>query len=304
MTEQNENNWDEVINSKENIIQSAINAGISSTVPDILNKELKESGFKLPEHLVVSDRDLIVTSFERYLERPLSKTGTYTFAEIMSFNDFINKHKVEGETVIQAFEDKGEIVCCFNDHSGKNPGRKDFRAILGLMFSESWKIWTLNNKKSLSQTEFADFIEDNRLDFMAGEDETGKKNITAVELMAMVVNLQETKTYTFGSKVNRHDGTYEFVAKNTKDGNKTQIKVPNSFMLAIPIFKGGTLRKVNITCRYRNDEDKGLFFYFIIDNKDKILRDAFDKLRKQVKDGNPSDKPGLTYAGTAIEVWA
>jgi len=291
--------------SKRNIVDSAIIAGRMSTEIQILNEKVTKAGIDVPGHVILSSEPFEMHSLENFLERPLKKRGEYTFEETESFVDFVNKHKIIGETTIQSFQrnDSFRVICTFDDHSKEQPGRHEFRAILILKFSDQWINWFSKSGKPMNQIEFADFIEDNRLDFMAGQDSEGKNNITAVELMAMVVNLQETRTWKISSKVNRHDGTFEFMSKNEKTGTDLKITVPERFALVMPIFKGGGLKQINIRLRYPITDDV-IKFVYMIDNAEKTIDDAYHSIRKYIEKGKVSNIDSSSYPGTEIKVWA
>jgi uncharacterized protein YfdQ (DUF2303 family) len=287
---------------KDNIVDSALEAGKNMSKVQVLNETLRENIVDVPRHIIVTNKNVLIASLEGYYLRPTRKKGRKDFSEISSFNAYVNKHKVEGETVITADEEDSSIECVFNSHS-EFPGWGDFRSVLLLQKSDQWKAWIGSAKKMFSQIAFADFIEDNRVDFMAGETEDGTKNISALELMALVVSLQESRKSVISSSVNRHDGTYNFTATDEKDNKKTQIKVPEKATLAIPVYKGGDVFQFDIRLRYRTD-DGSVKFYYIIDQKDQIIRTAFKKMRDRVEKGNPGGKEGEKYAGTNIQVWA
>lgn len=292
----------ETTETAENIVKTAIDFAVENQKAEVLNGILKENGFELPENLVATKKEFKIRSFQEFYPNPRRATGNISFRELESFNEYVNKHKIEKETTIQAFEDDMVVKCTINDHSD-NPGWRDHTACLNLEYSNQWKIWKKFEKEAMGQIHFADFIEDNRVDFQIGyeDPESGFKNITPGALMVMVDNFKETRKKTVDSSVSRIDGSYVFIAKEEKEGGKTnEIKVPEKFVLAIPVLKGGHLVTVHVRLRYKTDVGK-VNFYYIIDQKDKLIENSFQKIRDRIENGvSDADE---CYLGTGIKVW-
>ncbi|MBS0496318.1 MAG: DUF2303 family protein [Proteobacteria bacterium] len=90
-------------------------------------------------------------------EKPLRKSGLITLDDVESFIAYINRHKVELETVIYCNADyeKSEIsfTCIFDDHSSGSDGQnwQAFKANYNPLFSEEWNRWISNDEQRLSQ---------------------------------------------------------------------------------------------------------------------------------------------------------
>ncbi len=290
------------MSDQENIVKTALEFAKENQKMEVLNSLIEHDGFKLPNNLVVTKESFNIKSFQDYFPNPRRATGKVHFRELASFNDYVNKHKIDYETTIKAYERENYVKCIFNDHSAK-PGWKDHTAVLNLEYSQEWKIWTSKEKEHIGQIEFADFIEDNRVDFQVGYEDTesGFKNITPVELMAMVDNFKETRKKTVDSSVNRVNGEYVFSAKEEKEGGKvSEFKAPEKFVLAIPVLKGGHKISVHIRLRYAPKDGK-VDFYYIIDQKDQLIENSFQAIRDRIEKGvSDSDDQ---YLGTKIPVW-
>ena len=286
---------------RENFIETAIEAGKEINDVSVLNDQIEAAGVKLPDHVLVWREygEVKFQSLEEYYKKPLEKSGLNEFEEVKSFNFFVLRHKVDEETVIYANRKDKVFNCVFDDHSAGGASRRKFQAALKLSYSDQWSSWAGKNKEYFSQSDFAEFLEDNRVDFMAMSDGESK-NLSAVELIALVEQLQSTRKCTFSSKINRNDGSMNFSFQNEEKSQSGNISIPEKMVLAIPVFEGGDIFAVEIRLRHRiNTESGGLKFFYVIDQMKRIEKKAFDKMRDRVSDGATSPE---SYPGTGIEV--
>jgi uncharacterized protein YfdQ (DUF2303 family) len=289
---------------KENFIETAIEAGKDIHNVSILNKTILDEGVDIPDHVLIWREygEVKFKSLEEYHKRPLQKSGEKVFREVKSFNSYVLKHFVDGETVISADRAEAIFNCVFDDHSKIEPGRGNFMASLVLSFSDQWESWSGKNKEYFSQSDFAEFLEDNRVDFMAMDDGENK-NLSAVELIGLVEQLQSTRKCSFSSKINRVDGSVQFAFQNGEKSEKGNISIPERMTLAIPVYDGGDIFAVEIRLRHRiNTESGGLKFFYVIDQMERIEKKAFDKMRDRVSNGSNGSTEDLVYPGTGIEV--
>jgi uncharacterized protein YfdQ (DUF2303 family) len=285
---------------EKNNIQAAIDAGTKlaavQSIPRCTDEEatpvIVEEGFRV--EIVSND-----------LKRPIRKTGKRCFVSAKSFCSYVNKHAVSDETIIIADEDKGAVTAVLNDH-GSKPAWGDFVALLNLGFSEQWETWLRRNKDGFSQAEFVDFIEDNRADLKTGKfaDAEGKEveNLGALQLTALLSNLQMTTQEKFSSKIDPTSGrmTLNYESEEAGNGN---IEIPKHLFLAIPIYKNGDLFQVTIRLRHRMQGGSARFYY-IIDQIPQLKQAAFGKICRRIEKGNIGSEPdeNLQFSGTNIEV--
>lgn len=290
--------------STENIVDSALAAGMKMADPKSVPREesREKSSFLVPPGFSLKEVD-------NHLERPTRKRGARTFISTKSFCTYVNKHKDDDQLVIIADEDKGQIKAILNDHGRETANWGDHTALLDLGFSKQWKTWSdhsSGNGKSFSQGAFADFLEDNRTDFMVGTipGESGKdvKNISALELSAVITNLQMTSQEKFSSKIDPVSGRMTMSYENEETG-KGNIEIPRQFILAIPVYRSADVFQVTIRLRHRI-RDGAATFYYIIDQEELLKEAAFDKICMRIEKGNigSESKEELQFSGVSIEV--
>jgi len=239
-------------------------------------------------------------------ERPTRKRGLKTFTSAKSFCHYVNKHKLADETVIIADEDSNQIKAIINDHGVNTPSWNDFTAILKIKFSSQFIKWvgsTHDQKGSyFGQEEFADFLEDNRSDFMCGKIEDSEdENVTALELSNIITNLQKTSQEKFTSKMDPVSGKVNFSFENEEVG-RGNVEIPRQFIVAIPVYRSGDLFKITIRLRHRISGGSAKFYY-IIDELEDIQKRAFDMVCDRIKIGMHEDNEKEDFDGTDLEVY-
>jgi len=251
-----------------------------------------------------------VEHFSTGYDRPKRKKGVRSFNDLKSFSSYVNKHKIEDETIIIADEHKADVKAVFNDN-GKEPAWGDFGAVFKIGFSKQWQTWFCNSHSQrnhlFDQSEFSDFLEDNRSDLMCGnfEDRDGNsvENISYLEMTNIIQNLNVTKEEKFASKVDPVSGTVSMMYENEESG-KGSIKIPREFWLVVPVFLSGDLWRIKIRLRHRINGGSAKFYY-IIDQVEDVKEKAFSSICDMIENGNAGseeDKKKL-FSGTGIEVY-
>lgn len=229
------------------------------------------------EHVAVLEEAL--AALERRADSPLRRTGVSTHTELASFIEHVNRYK-EKESVVWADIGCVQFVAVFNaDPAGSNQrkaGWGDHRAQYTCPRSPEWLVWSRNEDKLWSSEQFAEFIETHMDNLTDGEGAA-----SPVALMETARNLQIHTKGTFIKKVNPESGEYYMVAKEEHD-KQSSTKIPRKFCLALRVFEGGEMYRVEARIRFRITDGKPMFSYNLV-RADEILRDAFDDIRATVK---------------------
>lgn len=289
---------------KQNMIQTALDAGLKIAELKVIPEgSLEETRVLVPEGMKL---EILKTQVS-----PARKSGEKIFFADKSFCEYVNKHKDLSATIIIADENEGKVKAIFNDHGASSPGFSDFCAVLDIGFSKQFQTWlhkAFNSREyRFTQAEFADFIEDNRVDLMVGNIEReGQeiKNLSGLELSDLINNLQISAEVNLTAKRNAQDDQvhYEY---EVKDSGKCQFRLPKSIFLAIPIYKYGDVFRIELRLRSSGKSGGTPRFWYIIDQLEVLKERAFDKICKRIKNGNEGSEPdeGEQFEGTGIEVW-
>lgn len=149
------------------------------------------------------------------------------------------------------------------------------RATLALEKDERWNIWTGKNEKVFSQTEFAEFIEDNNADIFEP---------SAACMLEIARDLHAHTEVNFDSKVKPSNGQVQLRYNEVVTagvGPAGAVEVPEVFKIQIPVFFGEGLVSIQCRLRYRITGGKLTFHYKMYRQSD-ILMEAFEKTVKSI----------------------
>lgn len=169
------------------------------------------------------------------------------------------------------------------------------RAVYTMQVSKEWAAWHEADGKLLTQTEFAEFVEEHILDVINPPAEaekserlkeiiraTGGNLATQAKLMELSRGLAVHAADTVKSATNLSSGEMEvqYVTEH-KDGAGKPIKVPNMFLIAIPVFHKGPRYMLPARLRYRL-AGGGIKWFFQLVDADRAASDAFDEVVTKV----------------------
>lgn len=168
------------------------------------------------------------------------------------------------------------------------------RAHWPLALSKEWKAWTSHAGKSMSPTEFAEFLELYVPDVYWGDQHSDftKKLIEQLELrlatpsslialsrnLAVNVDVQVRQAQTLSSG----EIALTYVEQH-RDGEGQPLRVSNAFLIAIPVFFGGPTYQLLARLRYRLREGK-ITWAYDLHRTDLAFDAAFKEICERVQD--------------------
>lgn len=259
-------------------IQAAIDAGVALAKPQAVGASGRFYSVALPEggtHQLID----LEKAREVLRETPRRKQGTFAAYDAGSFITYMTKHATEHSEVWADIE-RRTITAVINAHGDvdADPGWGDHRLVLQLRHTPAWKAWTGNDRRALTQTDFAEHLEDRRLDVVEP---------TAADLTELARSFKATKKVEFAESKHLSTGqvqlTYHEVV-DAKAGNKGDIEIPETFMLGLTPFEGSA--RYEIGARLRFDISSGqLQLTYVLDRPDEVLRIAFADLLVDIDNG-------------------
>lgn len=234
---------------------------------------------------------------DKHRSRPERRSGTAKLLDLDSFIAHTNRFK-SAHSVLFAVNDmmNPSITCVLDYHEGGPAGQPQFgshRGVYEFPLSKQWKLWISkqgpNPENIMNGEQFAAFLEDNIVDVLEAPDLTnsiGAEKTDAereadkklADLMALasgqiagpnkLMELSRNLAVNVESKVRQAQSLssgeihlqYEEV-HDARDWEGKPIKVPNFFLIGIPIFDGGPLYRLAVRLRYRPVGGKVLWFY-------------------------------------------
>lgn len=216
---------------------------------------------------------------EKYLAAPLRARGTVTAHTVPTFTDYFNRFKT-AESAIFADQDKARVVGVLDYHGPGKPAFREHSVAYTAPKSKEWQTWRAADGKKMQQADFAVFIENNVIDI---------RQPTGADVLEVSRSLQATKNVTFNSAIRLADGSQQLTYSETVDGSTKQnnVKVPETFILGVPVYFGGILYEVTARLRYRIHEGK-LLMWFDLFRPEHIEQDAFAQVVEEVAKGTTS----------------
>lgn len=221
---------------------------------------------------------------EKMLPYPLRKTGNVITTDTASFIEYTKKHGSLDDCTIYADIDteqsKCNLVAVINDHGADQPKWQDYRCNFTPKLAVEWCRWLGKNRQTMSQTEFATWLEDNLADVA---------NVngfpTGAEILAMALGFEANADKKLRSKINLQNGgvQFEFVEDETKE-TRTSMKVFERFTLGLPVFDGSaSAYPLEARLKYREKSGSLTFWYELI-RPDRVFKTAVDEELKRIKE--------------------
>lgn len=264
-------------------------------VADIV--EIEYDGLKIP--VLQSAEGINMSSvkkfFDEYRSKPERRTGTAKMTTLISFIDHVNRFKDEDSALFaDANPAAPSLTAVLDYHRQPATGEPRFgkhRTHFDFPLSDEWKAWNAHDGKRMDPSSFAEFIENRLIDILVPTDLSNPESEAEKALAAFaqltggnfadpakMLELSRGLSINVDEKVkqvtNLSSGEIQvqYEASHT-DGNGQPIKVPNLFMIAIPVFDRGDVFRIAARLRYRAVAGRVEWFYDLY-RADKVFRTA------------------------------
>lgn len=208
---------------------------------------------------------------------PARKRGAVALGDVPSLLAYCADQQAQDEAYIYADPDARSITAVFNDQRDSDvPGWRDHRAVFKAEHTPEFQLWMSRNKQKFSQTEFAEFIEDNIAD-ISGDDGT--------TLLKVATTIAATTGINFSSAKRLQDGQTQLTYNETNNavaGADGSLQIPQKFSLGLRIFKNGTGYAMSARLKYRINSGAVAFFYEL-ERTERSVEDAFNGYVEEVR---------------------
>lgn len=264
----------------------AINAETAKLITALSTAGLEPKVIGSSTHILVPPNYVhkdITDLIEKAQAGPSRKKGTFRVFDVASLLAYCADQAAAEYAYVYADPDARTISAVFNDmkHPGAS-GWRDHRAVFAAVYTPEFEKWVDNDKKPMTQTEFAEFIEDNIGDLQGEE---------ATNLLTVASTIQATTGINFSSAKRLQDGQTQLVYNETINataGANGELKIPKVFSLGLRIFKNGSGYMLTARLKYRIHSGNVKFWYEL-ERPERIVEDAFAGYVAEV-----SEKSGYT----------
>ncbi|PKR54255.1 DUF2303 family protein [Thalassospira marina] len=250
--------------------------------------------------------------FDEFRDFPERREGTASMHDIDSFIDITNRFKNPEYSAVFAFNDATDtgilkLISVFDYHDPQTThmGHARFmahKAVYNFPLSDEWKAWHAKHDEFIPQADFAEFLEDHIIEVAAKPDLAQKPDLTDFE--QYLLNL----TGTLGSNPcgpstlmelsrgltirteERLETSQRLATGETaltfstehKDAAGGQLKVPDLFLINIPVWKGGPTYLIPVRLRFKK-QGPGVLWKFMLHRSDLVLGHAFRETSEKVQ---------------------
>lgn len=208
-------------------------------------------------------------STEQYHEQPNRIRESVKLTRAESFWGYVNDFKNDGSLIFANVAARTFTAVLDYHRSDTEPQWGSHIATLSLPFSAEFTAWGKNDRKPLSQQDFAEWLEDRLIDVTKPE---------GAKLLTIASALEATKTLKFKSATRLDNGDSALSFEETTSG---AVKIPATFTLGIPVFEGE--EPIEIACRLRYRIDGGLKFTYLMEDPAEIVRRRFMEVGERIE---------------------
>lgn len=216
--------------------------------------------------------------FNEHRQAPERKTGNVQVQQAASFLEYWSLYADEDS---RAFADpaSGTVLAILDYHhsSAERTARwGKHRVTLTLTKTDEWKTWKAQDGKPQSQSDFADFLEDNAPDIIEPN---------AATFVEAARDLRAKSEVNFQSAQVAKDGSINFAYQEETKGSfgKANMEIPERFTIAVPVFDGMDKVKAQARLRYRINQGK-LTMWYSLHRADYHEREAFQLVVDQIQE--------------------
>lgn len=212
----------------------------------------------------------ITDEVEKAQNIPNRKRGTVQLKDIASLLAYSNDQNAARMGYIYADPDTRTVTAVFNDHRDiGDAGWRDHKASYKAEYTPEFQKWLGKNGASMTQTEFAEFVEDNFADITEP---------AAQHMLDMATTIQAKTDINFSSAKRLQNGQVQLQYTETIDaraGANGALEIPKEFTLGLRIFKNGGGYRLKARLKYRLNAGT-LKFWYELDRPERSIEDAFD----------------------------
>ncbi|MDB5885005.1 MAG: hypothetical protein JWR74_1176 [Polaromonas sp.] len=219
----------------------------------------------------------VTAAVEKANPTPTRKTGTVQLGNVPSLLQYLaDQAKPEG-AYVYADIDARSITAVFNDQrAADTPGWRDHRAVFKAELTPEFSMWLSKNKQPFTQSDFAEFVEDNLAD-LNGDD--------ATLLLNVATTIQAKSGINFASARRLQDGQTQLTYNETIDataGANAELKIPQKFQLGLRIFKNGEGYALSARLKFRLSGG-AVKFWFELERPERAMEDAFNGYVEEIR---------------------
>jgi uncharacterized protein YfdQ (DUF2303 family) len=235
-----------------------------------------------------------------FQDGPAHKQSHRQVNDSASFVAYLGKHGRPASTELYVDESGATVIAVIDSHQGSGAiaGWQQHKLQLELEHTPSWTDWLAADGNWLSQTEFAEFIEQHAADVLKPD---------YAFLMEMAQSFEANTAVEWAAAERLSDGSVKLNYAETvtaKAGQKGDLEIPKELELALRPYVGSPVYRINARFRYRFPRGGAgqLALGFVLDRPDEKALAAFRDIVTEIKHGKtvagePNEEPRIVFEG-------
>lgn len=216
---------------------------------------------------------------DQYRDAPRRKSGTAATDDVASFAQYWIKHS-DADSEIFADIDAAAITAVLDAHHEDGARWQCHRLVLVMRKTQQWITWTSRDRVLMSQSDFAEFLEDNAADIAPDGP------VSAAELLEIAQQFQAHTKVSFSSGRRLQSGQTQFTYTEQVDasaGERGVLAIPAEFELGIRPFEDCDGYRIKARFRYRITDGQLRLGYHLDDPAGKF-RAAVNDVTEKAED--------------------
>lgn len=250
--------------------------------------------------LIIAPQGMNIAHVKNFADKertsPEVLRGTTALHTCDSFIEFANRYKSDNSAIFYSKKQQ-HITCVFDCATKEQTSFEQHKAVYAFPFSKELRAWSDNNGEKMSQLDFAMFIEQNVLD-LAEPPAPDKESPALKEIrmrcgglyapvnkmveLSKGIAVRADERAVIKHDLNTGEATINFSSEHT-DVNGKAVKVPNMFVIVIPVLEGGKAYQLPCRLRYRLNSGSVIWWYEVI-NLDKAIELAVNEELEAIKE--------------------
>jgi uncharacterized protein YfdQ (DUF2303 family) len=230
--------------------------------------------------------------------RPRRRRGCSRVDSTTSLAQFLNRYKGDNTTLWAELNDHSAgLTAVINDHQKGNDGEAefaDFGATFAPAFSKEWLDWTSHAGKHMSQSDFAEFVEERLVDLAKSSENPRVLEVferqestpaTPAQLLQVSRGLRVNVSAERVDVKNLSTGETEVVFKEAHahvDAQGNKLRVPNAFIVSIPVFDNAPRVDIAAFLRYSLQPNGGVKWLYRLFRPHLVREEQFIALVDEV----------------------
>jgi uncharacterized protein YfdQ (DUF2303 family) len=228
--------------------------------------------------------------FDEWRTHPERRGGVAEVTTLPSFIDLTNRHKGPESAIFARVEQNSAAASMTAvidyDSATSTPGNQSHRIAYKFPFSREWGVLAMRSGKAMTQTDFAEFIEDNiELIAIATDPEArfyetmfGSRFATPAEMLTLSRGMKISAEYEIADIRNLKSGEDEIRFKEVhKTATGEPLHVPGLIVFKPVVFDGEEVTRIVARLRYRRVESRIVWSFHLYRPED-VVREKIEEM--------------------------